>query len=149
MAARFAGMVTQEPRRADHAAYVAAVVRRVEARGIRVTDVRTTVAAYSRREATLQLRPDEAAFPLQVPPEASASWDEEDGWSLVVELGLRASCVHKGLTVAPDPEEVAAWVTVLLAHPELTPSREDHPFRNHSVPDPGFEAQLARYAPGP
>src|ERR1017187_1704346 len=141
-------MVTLEPRRADHAAYVAAVVRRVEARGIRVTDVRTTVAAYSRREATLQLRPDETAFPLQVPPEASASWDEEDGWSLTIDGSPAASRVHKGLGVVPDPDDVAAWVTVLLAHPELTPSREEHPFRDHSVPDPVFEAQLARYAPG-
>src|ERR1022692_2811111 len=141
-------MVTQKPRQADHAAYIAAVAGAIELRGIRVTDVRTS-AADGRREATLQLRPDETAFPVQAPAEASATWDEEDGWSLTVERGQQASRVHKGLGVVPDPEDVAAWVSVLLAHPELTPSREDHPFRNHSVPDPGFEAQLARYAPGP
>ena len=55
--------------------------------------------------------------------------------------------VYKGLGVLPDPEDVAAWVVILLTHPELTPSREDHPFRDHAVEDPAFEAALARYAP--
>jgi hypothetical protein len=36
---------------------------------------------------------------------------------------------------------------VLLAHPELTPSQEDHPFRDHVVADVAFEDELARYAP--
>ena len=50
--------------------------------------------------------------------------------------------VHKGLSVVPDPEDVAAWAVVLLTHPELTPRRENHPFRDHMVVDPAFEAQL-------
>jgi len=142
-------MGTQEHRRANHAHYIAAVRRGIETRSIRVIDIRTSTAADDGREATLLLRPDETAFPVPVPAQASASWDEEDGWSLAVGSGPAASRVYKGLGVAPDPEDVAAWVAVLLAHPELTPSREDHPFRDHSVPDPAFEAQLARYAPGP
>ena len=113
-----------------------------------MADVRITASSGGRREATLLLRPDEAAFAERVAAEASAVWDEEDGWSLAVGGAPEASRVHKGLGVVPDPEDVAAWVEVLLAHPELTPSREDHPFRDRSVADPGFEAQLARYAPG-
>ena len=58
------------------------------------------------------------------------------------------SPVYKGLSVLPDPDDVASWVVVLLTHPELTPSREDHPLRDHAVEDPEFEAQLARHAPG-
>jgi len=133
---------------AGHVPYIAAACRAIEARGILVADVRTTASSGGRREATLLLRPDEAAFAEQVPAEASATWDEDDGWSLAVGGAPEASRVHKGLGVVPDPEDVAAWVEVLLAHPELTPSREDHPFRDRSVADPGFEAQLARYAPG-
>jgi len=131
-----------------HAPYIAAACRAIETRGILVADVRTAGTSGGRREAMLLLRPDEAAFAERVPAEASAVWDEEDGWSLAVGGAPEASRVHKGLGVVPDPEDVAAWVEVLLAHPELTPSREDHPFRDRSVADPGFEAQLARYAPG-
>jgi hypothetical protein len=134
--------------RTGHAPYIAAACRAIETRGILVADVRTTASSGGRRAATLLLRPDETAFAERVPAEASAAWDEEDGWSLAVGGAPEASCVHKGLGVVPDPEDVAAWIEVVLAHPELTPSREDHPFRDHSVADPGFEAQLARYAPG-
>jgi hypothetical protein len=131
-----------------HAPYIAAACRAIETRGILVADIRTTASGGGRREATLLLRPDEAAFTKRVPAEASATWDEDDGWSLAVGGAPEASRVHKGLGVVPDPGDVAAWIEVLLAHPELTPSREDHPFRDHSAADPGFEAQLARYAPG-
>jgi hypothetical protein len=145
--ARFGAVGAQEQNRADHAPYIAAVRRGIEARDIRVTDVQV-VTSEGRREATLTLRPDEDAFAERLPREASASWDEDNGWSMLVCHESITSHVHKGLDVVPDPEDVAAWAVVLLAHPELTPSYEDHPFRDHSGTDPEFEAQLARYAPG-
>jgi hypothetical protein len=58
-----------------------------------------------------------------------------------------ASDVRKGLSVVPDPEDVAAWAVTLLAYPELTPSREDCPVRDHSIADPDFWARLAAYVP--
>lgn len=146
MTATVTGMGAQEHRRADHAAYIAAVGRGLEARDIRVADVTVTPSGV-RREATLLLGPDEGAFAERVPGEASASWDEDNGWSLLVQRESLASRVYKGLGVVPDPGDVAAWVVTLLAHPELTPSREDNPFRDHRVADPDFEALLARYAP--
>jgi len=142
------GMDAQEHYRADHGSYIAAVRRRIEMRDIRVTPAMVATSGDGRREATLVLRPDDSAFAARLPAEASVSWDEDNGWSMLVCQGPLASHVHKGLGVLPDPEDVAVWVAVLLAHPELTPSREDHPFRDHSVPDPAFEAQLSRYAPG-
>jgi hypothetical protein len=145
--ATFCAMGAQENRRADHAPYIAAVRRSIETHDVRVTDVRTTTSGDGRREATLTLRPDDAAFAERVPGEASASWDEDNGWSLLARRESLASHVHKGLGVVPDPEDVAAWAVVLLAHPELTPSYEDQPFRDHSTEDPGFEARLAAYAP--
>lgn len=141
-------MGTQEHHQADHVPYIAAVRRGIETRGIHVANVTATTAGDGRREATLVLRPHDTAFAERVPPEASAIWDEDNGWSLLVRHGPLANHVHKGLGVVPDPEDVAAWAVVMLAHPELTPSRDDHPFRDHSAVDSEFEAQLARYAPG-
>jgi Family of unknown function (DUF6292) len=147
VAATFSVMALQH-RQADHAPYIEAVRRDLEVHDIRVTGVHVAVTGDGRREAVLTFRPDEAAFAGQVPEEASARWDEDSGWSVLVRHGPLENRVHKGLGVVPDPGDVAAWAVVLLAHPELTPSYEDHPFRDHCVPDPEFEAQLARYAPG-
>ena len=147
MTVTVASMGTQEDPRADHAAYVAAVCRSIEARDIRVTDVQVRTSGDGRREASLALRPDEDAFAERVPREATANWDEDNGWSLHEAGRPPASQVYKGLSVLPDPEDVAAWAVVLLTHPELTPDRVDHPFRDHRVADPGFEAELSSYAP--
>ena len=101
------------------------------------------------REATLLVHADQADFAEPVTADASLGWDEENGWSLTTRPdpgGLGGMVpVFKGLTVLPDPEDVAAWVVVLLTHPELTPSREDHPFRRHTAKDPEFERQLSTY----
>jgi len=134
--------------RADHAFYVEAVRRGIEEHDVRVADVQLVVARDGRREATLVLRPDAEVYLERVPEEASASWDEDNGWSVLVRQGSLVNQVCKGLGVLPDPEDVAAWVVVLLAHPELTPSDEQHPYRDHAVVDPEFEDELARYAPG-
>jgi hypothetical protein len=58
------------------------------------------------------------------------------------------SQVRKSLDVAPEPAELAAWAVAVLAHPELTQSREDHPLRDHRVADPVIEALLSAYGPG-
>jgi hypothetical protein len=114
-----------------------------------VTQVRAG-GVGSLRNADLQLRPDADALAAPVPAEAFLGWDEENGWALgsrrdPATLAL-INPVYKGLGVLPDPVDVATWVVVLLTHPELTPSREDHPFRDHAAEDPAFETQLARYA---
>jgi hypothetical protein len=134
--------------RADHAFYIEAVRRGIEERDVRVPDVRLGTGRDERREATLVLRPDAGAFVERVPQEASASWDEDNGWSVLVRQDSLVNRVYKGLEVLPEPEDVAAWVVVLLAHPELTPSYEEHPYRDHAVADSAFEDELARYAPG-
>ncbi len=97
------------------------------------------------------LGPDDAAAVTEaVPGYATVSWDEENGWALAARRDPEAVAagdpVYKGIGVVPDPEDVAAWAVVLLAHPELTPSREDHPFRDRSINDPAFEESLAGYA---
>lgn len=151
MTVRFAGVGEQERVRADHAAYIGAVQRDLEEREVIVTLIRTG-GSHGVRNAELHLRPIPDVTATPVPEEAFLDWDEENGWS----LGLRhdpvtlavLSPVYKGLGVLPDPDDVASWVVVLLTHPELTPSREDHPFRDHAVEDSDFEARLARYGSG-
>ena len=137
--------------RAGHAAYVGAVHRCLQEHDVSVTGS-MTVSSHDVRSAELHLRPEVDAFADPVPGEAILNWDEENGWSLRLRRDPATpavvSPVFKGLSVLPDPEDVAMWVVVLLTHPELTPSREDHPLRDHTVEDPEFEAQLARYAPG-
>ena len=148
--ATFADMGEPGPGRAGHAAYIDAVRRRLRGRDVHVMHVHTG-SSGGLRSAELRLRPDVDAFATAVPAEAFLIWDEENGWA----LGSRSepatpaviSPAYKGLSVLPDPEDVAAWVVVLLTHPELTPSREGYPFRDHAVEDPAFEAELARYAP--
>jgi len=142
-----AGMGAQEHRRADHASYIAAVSRSLKGRDIQVADVSVSISPDGRREAALLLRPDEAAFAERVPGQARASCDEDNGWSLLVWHESVASEVRKGLGVVPDPEDVAAWAVALLAHPELTPSREDGPVRDDCIADPDFEVRLAAHAP--
>jgi hypothetical protein len=151
VAVTFAGVGEQEQVWAGHAAYIDAVHRCLQRREVNVTLARTG-RHQDVRHAELHIRPAPDMVATPVPDEAFLDWDEENGWS----LGLRrdpaslaiVSPVYKGLSVLPDPEDVASWVVVLLAHPELTPDREDHPFRDHAVEDPEFEAQLARYVPG-
>jgi hypothetical protein len=94
--ATLTSMGAQEHRRADHAPYIAAVRRGIETCDIRVAEVQATISGDGRREARLTLRPDDSAFAEQVPGEASASWDEDNGWSLLARHGPLASCVHKG-----------------------------------------------------
>ena len=146
--ATFGAVSAQEHRRSDHVPYIAAVRRGLEERDIHVTDTQVSTSSDGRREATLTLRPDSAAFAERVPEEASASWDEDDGWSMLVLRDSLVSQVHKGLGVLPGPEDVAAWAVVLLTHPGLTPSYEDHACRDHAVADSRFEQELARYARG-
>lgn len=138
--------------RLGHTRYIHEVLHRLELRDVAVRLINMG-SPGGRREARLLLRPDQDAFAEQVPDEAALGWDEENGWSLVIsadpDVPLAPAPFYKGLSVLPDPEDVAAWVVVLLAHPELTPSREDHPFRDHAASDPAFEDELAKYAASP
>lgn len=136
--------------RAGHGAYITAVRRSLEERDVQVTSART--GDLGARTAELHIRPVLGAFATPVPAEAFMHWDEENGWSLELHrqpaTGALLNPVYKGLGVLPDPEDVASWTVVLLTHPETTPSREDHPFRDAATADREFEAQLAQYAPG-
>ena len=132
--------------RADHRPYIAAVCRSIEAREIRVVAAGVTRFTRRVRKARLMLRPEQDAFAEAGLAPARAAWDEGHGWSLSAWRESISYQISKGLDVVPDPDDVAAWVVVALAHPELTPSYEHGPLRAHSVSDPEFEARLARYA---
>jgi uncharacterized protein DUF6292 len=145
-------MATSEApvRRANHSAYIAAVRGELEARDVSTGDIRIDVSPEGRREATLRLEPDDSMLTGQVAVEASLSWDEEYGWSLLARYDVvppvAGSPVYQGFGVLPDPDDVASWVVAVLTRPDTTPSREDGPYRDCSAADPVFEAQLGRYS---
>ena len=146
MAVTFSAMTAEQQQRADHEPYIQAVCRSIEGRDVRVVAAGVTRFTRRVRRSQLTLRPELDAFAVAGPAQATAAWDEESGWSLSVRRQSIDYQVSKGLDVVPDPDDVAAWVVVALAHPELTPSYEDGPLRSHSVSDPEFDARLARYA---
>jgi hypothetical protein len=132
---------------AGHGPYIRAVGRGIEARDIAVSGVVVRGLGEEVRWARLTLRPDRDEFAGAVVAEATAEWDEESGWSLVLPGGSAGQGILKGLDQLPDPAEVAAWVVVTLTHPELSLSHE----YDSSAPALGeeeFRARLARYAAG-
>jgi hypothetical protein len=111
--------------RADLVHYIAAVRVAIRGRDIQVSATSHTTGPDRRHAAMLTLRPDQGAFAEPVPAEAWARWDEDGGWSMIAHREGLSSVIGKGLDVMPAPVDVAAWIVVLLAHPELTPSYED------------------------
>jgi Family of unknown function (DUF6292) len=141
-----ANVVAVNTQRADHAPYVAAVRRALEARDLVIQGMAATFTANGCRQAMLELRP-EAGSPAELAPEpVIASWDEERGWSLRDQLGV---VFREGIEVLPEPGAVAAWIVVALAYPALAATFPDcDRFRGHTAADAVFELRLAGYAPG-
>lgn len=77
-------------------------------------------------------------------------WNEQDGWSLLALHAADAASLptvwHRGFGVVLSPEEVSAWLAVLLTMPALSSSQEDGPYRSAHQHDPALEAALAVYA---
>lgn len=143
------GMCADGQPRADHGPYIAAVRRALEALDIEVVSITVTTSAAGRREATLELRPDQDAIAEPMPAHASARWDEDSGWQLLVPRETLASHdVSEGTSILLSPGAVAAWAVVTLAHPELSLSAEREPVPHNLGTDPEFEERLARYQPG-
>ena len=135
--------------RADHAAYISAVIGALQSREVRITEATVTTSETGCREAILLLRPDEDAFAAESPEELAALWDEDHGWRLNAGYPTTSSnSFWEGTEVLPAPDAVAAWVIVTLTYPALAAAHEQVQFREHSATDPGFEARLAKYAPG-
>lgn len=144
MAAKASAVGAGEQVGADHGPYIRAVRDALGARDIRVAEAGIDIAGRHGRTAWLAVRPEQEMFAERVPAEAHVWWDERNGWSLRTLSGPLENLISKGLDVLPGPEDVAAWVLVALAHPELTPSYEGE--RAYRLPDDEFDARLARYA---
>ena len=143
-----------QPGHADHRPYIETV--RV---ALLLRDIHVGNAVYSTgrvRAATMPL-----AAPDEDPDEPWHStftgaqfvelhWTEEEGWSL---LALHASgdallptVWRPGFGVVLPPDEVTAWLVLLLTMPSASASRDDGPYRSHRRPDPAFESALAAHA---
>ncbi|KWX05861.1 hypothetical protein TH66_00560 [Carbonactinospora thermoautotrophica] len=137
--------------RADHRPYVDAVCAALEAQEIGVGTRWTSATRL--REATVRLAPDPEETAFGEAEEVLLRWTEEAGWFLVAPTVHEGQCLefpwYMGFGVLPDPDEVAVWVDTLLIRPDLTPSREDGPYRRHTDYDPEFEQALRSYAQNP
>ncbi len=139
----------QQVPRADHGPYVAAVAQFLDSRDVQVAGVAVTISDKGSREAILSIHPGEEDVPAVVPETHALGWDEERGWSLNVgDQTWGTSTFMEGTEVLPGPDAVAAWIAVVLTYPALAVHHDVIEFRQHVVSDPGFEARLARYAPG-
>lgn len=77
-------------------------------------------------------------------------WSEEDGWSLLA-LHTRGDALlptiwRRGFGIVLPPEDVGAWLSLLLTMPGFSSSQEDGPYRSHQQHDAALEATLAAYA---
>jgi hypothetical protein len=134
--------------RADHAAYISAVIGALQSREVRTTEAAVTTSETGCREAMLLLRADEDAFAAESPEELAARWDEDHGWRLNTGSATTSGSSWEGTEVLPAPDAVAAWVVVVLTYPALAAAQEQVQFREHGVIDPDFEARLAKYTSG-
>jgi Family of unknown function (DUF6292) len=139
--------------KADHRPYIEAV--RV---ALLLKDLQVGVATFNssrlRSAAMTLLAPDEEFDEPWHPTFTTAQfvelrWNEQDGWSLLAlhpsETALLPTIWHRGFGVLLPPEEVAAWIDLLVTMPSAAPSREDGPYRSHQQHDPAFEQALAAF----
>jgi hypothetical protein len=128
---------------AAHEAYVRQVVTALAAREIDVTDLE--ISAGRTRAASMKVVEREPFGPMGRDAEwITLRWDEREGWSYQVQYpddGLPRGRVFFGFSNVPAPFQIAAWLTVGLAHPEIEPSHEDGPFET-----PDLEEILRAYA---
>lgn len=104
MTGTVSGMHADGQPRADHGPYIATVQCALEALGVEVVSITVTTSAAGRREATLELRPDQDAFAEPMPGTASARWDEANGWRLLVPReALACHEVSERTSVLPGP----------------------------------------------
>ena len=77
-------------------------------------------------------------------------WSEEEGWSLLAlhtsDEGHLPTIWRYGFAVVLPPDEIHAWLALLLTMPGVSPSQENGPYRTHQQHDPALETLLAAYA---
>lgn len=150
-------MTTNSPYRdrADHRPYIEAV--RV---ALLLKDIQVGAATFGtgrvRSAAMTLLAPDDDFDEPWHPTFTSAQfvelrWNEQDGWSLLAlhpgdAAALLPTVWHRGFGVVLPPEEISAWLAVLLTMPALSSSQEDGPYRSVQQHDPALEAALTAYA---
>jgi len=142
------------PTRADHRPYIETV--RV---ALLLRDIQVSVATFSSgrvRSAAMTLLPPDDDFDEPWHPTFTSAqfvelrWNEQDGWSLLAlrpsDSALLPTIWHRGFGVVLPPEEIGAWLAVLLTMPAASSSQDDGPYRSRQMNDPAFEAALAAYA---
>ena len=127
---------------ASHEAYVRKVVTALADRGIRADDVQA-VAETPRRAWMTVSEVEPLGTHWQAARWVRLRWDEDRGWSWQVLYSSEReprSPIFFGVSAVPAPDAVADWMLVSLAHPEVTPNRQDGPLTT-----PDLDARLRGY----
>lgn len=149
-------MTTNSPPRdrVDHRPYIETVRVALLLKDIQV-GAATLNADHVRSAAMTLLAPDDDSDEPWHSTFTSAQfvelrWNEEEGWSLLAlhsaDAALLPTTWHGGFGPILPPEEVSAWLAVLLTMPALSSRQEDGPYRSRQQHDPAFEAALTAYA---
>lgn len=139
---------------ADHRPYIETV--RV---ALLLKDIQVSTATYNTgrlRSAAMTLLPpdddfdDPWAHTFARAEHVALRWNEEEGWSLLaMHTSDRTSLPtiwRRGFAIVLPPDEICAWLALLLTSPALSSSQDDGPYRTHQRRDPAFEAALTAYA---
>jgi hypothetical protein len=143
-----------QPAKVDHRPYIETV--RI---ALLLQDLHVGVASFNSgtvRSAAMTLLPPDVDFEdpwaqtFARAEQVQLRWSEEDGWSLLAlhtsDEGPLPTIWRRGFGVVLPPDEICAWLDLLLTMPALSSSQEDGPYRTHQKHDPAFEASLAAYA---
>lgn len=132
--------------RTDHQPYIQAVVAGVERIGLTVAGHAVTGRPPAVRNAVITLAPPDSGPYADEDTDLELVWDEAFGWVARLPAEAGTSDWFMGEDLVPAPDRVARWIDMVLANPELTPSREDGPGRLPENDDADFEARLSAYA---
>ncbi len=132
--------------RSDHQPYVQVVVEEIEEIGLAVLGHAVPGRPPAVRTAVVTLAVPDSGPYADEDEDIELAWDEAFGWVLRLPAEAGVSNWFMGEDLVPSPGRVARWVDMVLAHPGMTPSREDGPQRLPESDDEAFETRLSAYA---
>jgi hypothetical protein len=126
-----------------HAGYVRQVAATLADHGIDTDNLE--ISARQKRTASMKITERDPFGAIGKNAEwIMLHWDEGNGWSYQVQYPgdkLPRGRVFFGFSAVPVPGQIATWLTVSLAHPEIEPNHEDGPFDT-----PDMEGILRTYS---
>lgn len=128
---------------ATHEGYIRQVTATLDRQGIEVSEL--TISADQTRSASMKITEREPFGEMSRNAERiTLRWQEREGWSYQVQYpedDYRRERIFFGFSAVPEPSQIAAWLTVSLAHPEIEPNHNGGPFET-----PDLDVVLRAYS---